>query len=96
MGMSAHGRKAVEAFHAPMFASRFKDTHLSGTIAKLRMLTPKIASVDVSWEMTGALETDGTPLLLRKGLLNLIVSRHGDRWLIDVMHNQEFTPRKPQ
>jgi hypothetical protein len=23
-----------------------------------------------------------------------VVTRHGDRWLIAVMHNQEFTPQK--
>ena len=44
--------------------------------------------------MTGATEADGTPIPIRKGLLNLVVTRHGDRWLISVMHNQELTPRK--
>jgi uncharacterized protein (TIGR02246 family) len=92
--MSAHGRKAIEEFHAPIFATRFKDTHLTNTISKIRMLTPMIASVDVQWEMTGALDSDGSPIPLRKGLVNLVLSEHDGHWLITVMHNQEFTPRK--
>ncbi|HMB83834.1 MAG TPA: SgcJ/EcaC family oxidoreductase [Terriglobales bacterium] len=96
IGRSAHGRKAVEEFHAPMFATRFKNTHLTAGEVKVRTINPDIASVDVSWEMTGAIETDGTPLPTRKGLLNWVVTRHDDRWLIAVMHNQEFTPRKQQ
>jgi hypothetical protein len=50
--------------------------------------------VDIRWEMTGAIETDGTPIPIRKGLLNWVVTLRGERWLITVMHNQEFTPRK--
>jgi uncharacterized protein (TIGR02246 family) len=93
-GDSAHGRRAVEDFHAPIFATRFKNTHLTADEVKIRLLSSDIASVDVRWEMTGAIETDGTPISIRKGLLNWVVTRHGDRWLISVMHNQEFTPRK--
>jgi uncharacterized protein (TIGR02246 family) len=93
-GDSAHGRKAVEAFHAPMFATRFKNTHQTAADVKIRFLSSDIASLDIHWEMTGALEADGTPIPIRKGLLNWVVTRHGDRWLISVMHNQELTPRK--
>jgi len=93
-GDSAHGRKAVEDFHAPMFATRFKNTHQTADDIKIRFLSSDVASVDVRWEMTGALESDGTTIPIRKGLLNWVVTRHGDRWLISVMHNQEFTPRK--
>jgi uncharacterized protein (TIGR02246 family) len=93
-GDSAHGRKAVEDFHAPVFATRFKNTHQTADDIKIRFLSADIASADIRWEMTGALEIDGTPIPIRKGLLNWVVSSHGDRWLITVMHNQEFTPRK--
>jgi uncharacterized protein (TIGR02246 family) len=94
IGMSAHGRKAIEEFHAPIFATRFKDTHLTATDTKIRMLSPTIASVDVHWEMTGALDSDGSPIPIRKGLLNWVVTQQNGHWLITVMHNQEFTPKK--
>jgi uncharacterized protein (TIGR02246 family) len=93
-GVGAHGRHAVEDFHAPGFATRFKNTHQTARDVKIRFITPSIASVDVQWEMTDALETDGTPIPVRKGLLNWIATKQGDRWLITVMHNQELTPRK--
>ena len=93
-GDSAHGRKAVEDFHAPMFATRFKNSHQTADDIKIRFLTADIASVDIRWEMTGATDADGTPIPIRKGLLNWVATRHGDRWLILVMHNQDLTPQK--
>lgn len=93
-GDSAHGRRAVEDFHTPIFATRFKNTHITADEVKIRFLSSNLASADVRWEMTGAVDTDGTPIPIRTGLLNWVVTRRGDRWLISVMHNQEFTPRK--
>jgi uncharacterized protein (TIGR02246 family) len=75
IGRSARGRKAIEEFHAPVFATRFKNTHQTASEIKIRMLTLDIASVEVSWE-TGAVEVDGTPLPPRRALLNLVVTRH--------------------
>jgi hypothetical protein len=77
-----------------MFATRFKNTQLTVGDVKIRFLSSEIASVDIHWEMTGATETNGTPMPIRKALLNWVVAHHGDRWLISVMHNQELTPRK--
>ena len=54
VGMSAHGRTEIEKFHAPMFATRFKDTHLTMRDVKIRFITPDVAAVDAKWEMTGA------------------------------------------
>lgn len=93
-GDSAHGRKAVEDFHAPTFATRFKNTHQTADDVKIRFLTPDIASVDIRWEMTGATDAEGTPIPIRKALLNWVVTRHSDRWLIVVMHNQDLTLQK--
>jgi uncharacterized protein (TIGR02246 family) len=95
LGDSAHGRQAVEDLHAPMFATRFKNTHQTADYAKIRFLSPDIASVDIHWAMNGATEADGTPIAFRKGLQHWVVTRHDDRWLIAVMHNQEFAARKP-
>jgi uncharacterized protein (TIGR02246 family) len=94
-GDAAHGRKAVQDFHAPMFATKFKNTHQTADDVKIRFLNADIASVDIRWEMTGATDADGTPIPIRKGLLSWVVTRqHDDRWLILVMHNQDLTPPK--
>jgi uncharacterized protein (TIGR02246 family) len=94
-GAGAHGRGAIEQFHAPVFATIFKQSHQTATEVRTRFITPNIASVDVRWEMTGSTAPDGTPVPLRQGLLNWVVTNHGGKWLITIMHNQDLTPRKP-
>jgi uncharacterized protein (TIGR02246 family) len=91
-GVGASGRTAIEKFHAAVFETIFKQSHQTTTDVRIRFITPDIASVDVHWEMTGSTARDGTPIPIRKGLLNWIVTNRGGRWLITVMHNQELTP----
>jgi uncharacterized protein (TIGR02246 family) len=93
-GMGAHGRAAIEQFHAPVFETMFKQSHQTATEVRTRFISPDIASVDVRWEMTGSTDRDGTPIPLRTGLLNWLVTRRDGRWLITVMHNQDLPPRK--
>ena len=69
-GMSAHGRAEVEKFHAPRFATTFKDSHQKITETKIRFIKPDVAAVDARWEMTGAKTAEGQDIPLRKGLLN--------------------------
>ncbi|MGB7022751.1 MAG: SgcJ/EcaC family oxidoreductase [Candidatus Acidiferrales bacterium] len=93
-GMHARGRANVEKFHAPVFATIFKDSHQTAQIRSIRFLTPDLAAVDVDWQMTGATFQDGSPQPSRKGLLNWVMAKQADRsWLIEVMHNTELTDR---
>jgi uncharacterized protein (TIGR02246 family) len=89
-GMSAHGRADVEKFHAPLFATNFKDSSLRISDIKIRFITPELAAVDAWWEMTGAKGRDGQEIPLRKGLLNLIVTRKSGQWFITVTHNMDL------
>lgn len=91
-GTHANGRASVEAFHAPMFAGIFKDTHQTAVIRSIRFLRPDLASVDVDWQMTGAKTPDGAARPPRKGLLDWVMACQSDEsWLIQVMHNTELT-----
>ena len=90
VGMSAHGRADVEKFHAPMFATRFKDTNQKMTRTKIRFIKPDVAAVDAWWEMTGAKGPEGQDIPLRKGLLNFVMTREGGKWFITVMHNMDL------
>jgi uncharacterized protein (TIGR02246 family) len=91
-GAHARGRSSIEAFHAPLFAGVFKDSHQTATIRNVRFLTPDLAAVDVDWDLTGAKSVDGVHRPPRKGLLNWLMARQGDgSWLIEVMHNTELT-----
>ena len=89
-GMSAHGRAEVEKFHAPRFATKFKDSHQKIAEIKIRFITPDVAAVDARWEMTGAKGPDGQDIPLRKGLLNFIMTRSSGQWLIMIMHNMDL------
>jgi len=93
-GASAHGRAEVEKFHAPLFATRFKDTNQKMTKTKIRFIKPDVAAVDPWWEMTGAKGPEGQDIPLRKGLLNFVMTKEGGKWLITVMHNMEL-PASP-
>ncbi|MDQ3686282.1 MAG: SgcJ/EcaC family oxidoreductase [Acidobacteriota bacterium] len=88
--MSAHGRAEVEKSHAPLFATRFKDTHQKITDTKIRFIKPDVAAVDARWEMTGAKNPEGQDIPLRKGLLNFVMTKENDKWFITVMHNMDL------
>lgn len=89
-GTSAHGRAEVEKFHAPLFATRFKDTNLKMTRTKTRFIRSDVAAVDAWWEMSGAKGPEGQDIPLRKGLLSFVMTKEGERWLITVMHNMDL------
>lgn len=89
-GMSAHGRAEVEKFHAPRFATTFKDSHQKMTEIKVRFIRTDVAAVDAWWEMTGAKTQEGQDIPLRKGLLNFVMTKEGDKWFITVMHNMNL------
>jgi|SRR5450432_442733 uncharacterized protein (TIGR02246 family) len=90
VGMSAHGRDSIEKFHKKPFATWFKNSSLKITEKKIRYITGDITEVDVWWEMTGAQAPDGKNIPLRKGLINLVMMRSGDKWLILIMHNMDL------
>jgi uncharacterized protein (TIGR02246 family) len=62
--MSAHGRTEIATFHAPAFATTFKDSFLKIVGAKVRFIKPDVAAVDAWWEMTGANTRDGQDISL--------------------------------
>jgi uncharacterized protein (TIGR02246 family) len=91
-GMHARGRAKVESFHAPLFLSIFKDSHQTAQIRSVRFLTPRLAEVDIDWQMTGARSRDGTPRPNRTGLLDWVLRKQPDgTWLVEIMHNTDLT-----
>lgn len=92
-GAGAHGRAAVEAFHAPLFATRFKDTHQTLLRHTVRFIKPDVAAVDAWWDMTGAKDPEGKEIPKRQGLLNFILTKTAGAWLITVMHNMDLPPQ---
>jgi uncharacterized protein (TIGR02246 family) len=90
MGMGARGRAKIEEFHASSFLSMFKDSHLTYSDLRVRLIRPDVAMVDVWWRMTGATDRQGKPWPNRKGLVNFVAAKEKGQWEILVMHNQEL------
>lgn len=89
-GMTVRGRAGIEALHAPIFKTIFSDSTLTVMETRVRLIRPDVASVDVKWKMTGARDPLGNPWPEREGLMNWIVTKHGETWLIDVSHNMDL------
>ncbi|MFL5741490.1 MAG: SgcJ/EcaC family oxidoreductase [Flavisolibacter sp.] len=89
-GISAHGRSQVEKFHAPRFTTTFKDTYQKITQSKIRFIKPDVAAVDAWWEMAGVKSPEGQDMPPRKGLLNFIMTKNSNTWLITIMHNMDL------
>jgi len=95
-GMTAHGRKAIEEFHRPLLEGdgagpipSFKHAEFKVLDTKIRFLRSDVASVDVTWNQTGAVR-NGQDMGPRKGLLMLVVTKEKDGWGIAVMHNMDL------
>jgi uncharacterized protein (TIGR02246 family) len=89
-GMVQRGRTGIEAAHAPIFKTMFKDSQLTATETRVRFIRPDVATVDVRWKMSGARDPMGNPWPERAGILNWVVTLHGDAWLIDISHNMDL------
>src|ERR1022692_4288501 len=74
-GTGASGRSKIEEFHAPMFATIFKNSHQAYTSIKIRFIRAEVAAVDVHWEMTGVLDAQGNSRPDRRGLVNLVMAK---------------------
>jgi len=94
-GVSAVGRKAVEDFHAPRFATHFKDSNQVITRSKVKFIKPDVAAVDAWWEMTGARTPSGQNAGVRRGILSFVMVKVQDQWQVAVMHNTNLTAPSP-
>ncbi|MGD0630679.1 MAG: SgcJ/EcaC family oxidoreductase [Terracidiphilus sp.] len=94
-GAGASGRAEIEKFHAPLFATIFKDTKQKHTYVTIRFIRPDVAAVDVRWEMTGVEDPAGNPLPVRHGLLNFTMAKDQGKWQIVVMHNMDLAAPPP-
>jgi uncharacterized protein (TIGR02246 family) len=89
-GLVQKGSAAIEAAHAAIFKTMFKDSHLELTETRIRFIRPDIAAVDARWTMTGARDPQGKEWPARQGLLNQIASREHGAWSIAVSHNMDL------
>ena len=101
-GMTAHGRKAIEAYHRPLFEGdgtkgipSFKKAVLKIVDTRIRFIRADVASVDVTRTQTGSV-LNGKDRGLRKGLMNWIATKERGTWGIAVMHNMDLPVEAPK
>jgi uncharacterized protein (TIGR02246 family) len=91
-GDVTHGRDGMEKTFGPFMTGVYSETKQSGEVKSIRFIKTDVAAVDVTWEMTGAKNQDGTPRPTRKGLHSLVMTKQADgSWQIAVMHVHEYT-----
>ena len=64
----------------------FRNSTMQFKQIEIRFLREDIAVAHVNWELTGDARTKDP----RRGVLVLVLSRQGDKWLIDVAQNTEI------
>ena len=89
-GQSFHGRETIEAQHAKIFASMFKDSRITSMHSTVRLIDQLFASVDVIWTMSGAVDMKGNSWADRKGLMSLVMKSENEVWSILIMHNMDL------
>jgi uncharacterized protein (TIGR02246 family) len=90
VGMWWKNRQEIEKAHAHSHATFFKNSRLSGEIARLKFLRPDVATVHVLWELVGQVEPDGSVGQPRKGILLLVCVKNDSAWLIHSAQNTDI------
>lgn len=93
LGMHWHGREAIQAQHATVHSTIFRNSSLRLEDYSLRPLGPGIVLVHVKWEMRGHDSPPGVPFAdVRHGLITGVFVEQEGRWLISAFHNTDIVP----
>lgn len=92
IGLWWRGRAEIQKEHEALHATRMRNSHLVAEETVVRFLRPDVAVVHVRWELTGDTGLEGRPLPPRKGILEHVVAKIGDQWLIASSQNTDILP----
>jgi ketosteroid isomerase-like protein len=85
-GTISANTKGFESADEQAHYSIFKNSTMRFPQIEVRFLRDDIAVAHVNWELFGDARTKEP----RRGVLVFVLSRHGDKWLIDVAQNTEI------
>jgi uncharacterized protein (TIGR02246 family) len=95
LGWWWRGRPTIQGKLTGAFAWVFRDSKMSITDVKVKMLTPTIALAHVKWQMEGAKVPPGAAEPPREGIqLQVLRNEHG-HWLIESFQNTNAFPETP-
>ncbi len=81
-GQVAKGRDEVTQLLKRQHDGVFKNSKLDLSVKSVWMITDKVALVDGTYELSGAVAPDGTTVPPRKGLLTSVLIQEKDTWSI--------------
>jgi uncharacterized protein (TIGR02246 family) len=94
-GAHDHGRKAIEAHLASLFAGNLRLARRTDIVRNIRYLNPNVAEVDADTIINGTLAANGSEGSPRSGLMVTTMTKQNGRWFISVFHEVEFPPAAP-
>jgi uncharacterized protein (TIGR02246 family) len=90
--MFTQGHSELEKHYQQVLSTFLKNAHRTGTVRRIRFLSPTMASVDTDWELVGATSpSGGAAPPVRKGLLTWVVTKQNGQWYIAVFHEFDFS-----
>lgn len=81
-GRLIKGRTAIEKELGQRFATDLKGTRSQQTITGIRLITPDVAVVDASYEVSGARDAQGQSLAVLQGRYVDVWVKHAGKWHI--------------
>jgi uncharacterized protein (TIGR02246 family) len=93
VGMHCQGRGEIEAQHAHLHRTIFRNSTLPDLNRSVRFLNPGVALAHVRWEMTGHESLPGWHVPeTRYGILTAILVQESDRWRVTAVQNTDIVP----
>ena len=93
IGMHWQGRQLIQAKHAGVHRTIFRNSTLQIMEQSVRFLSPGIALAHVSTQVKGAesLGEQNAPEI-RRAIMTCVLVKEDDRWLITSAHNTDIVP----
>ena len=91
----SQGRKNIEEHFVPLFSGRLKNARRTISVKSIRFITPNVAAADIDYELTGAINVNGTADPARKGLYDWVLVKQNGKWLISAFHESEVGAAAP-
>src|SRR5271169_2444909 len=93
IGMHWRGRPEIEARHADVHRTMFRNSTLRTLDYSLRLLTPGIVLAHIRWEMSGhQFPPEAHYPEIRHGVITGVLVEQGGRWRIAAFHNTDIIP----
>lgn len=96
IGMWWKGRAEIEQQHVAMHATRFKDSHLTAVVAKVRLLKPDVAVAHITWNLAGDKGPNGQASGARRGIMTQTLVNRDGSWSIVTCQNTDIVLAIPK